>query len=797
MKRIYILLLLIITIGLQATAQEVPLGAWKDYLSYRNGINVTMGQGKVYCLAGDGIFSYNTADNSVEKLNKVTGLSDVGPTVARCNPAGNILIIGYADGNIDVLQNNTIINVPVLKISDAQGSKAINCIYFPPGTNYALIGCGQGIMQFDLTQDVVLNTYKIGTQGAALNVRGITIYNDTIFATTDVGISKAAVNDPNLDYYVHWYRAPNPTIPWGKYNSIVTIGDSLYAVFSYLNTLGAQGRDTVFVYSEGLWSRFVPSPNDTLLRGNTTIYSLETSKVGSKSYLVASTQYSLNAYDVSYTTAPLNLGQYILNGRDTTVNAFDGIIDANMNIWIADNILGLVKSNLPYFVSSVFTPQGPYSNNVFNMAISNNNLWVTAGAYDANLTAENNAQGVSVLEDGNWNYIPNKSGVADLVCVAVDPWNPLHAFAGSWGSGLEEFNNNGIVNLWDSTNTNYSIQNINVANYPNIRIGGVAYDTLGNVWVTNSLAKSEFLAVEKPNITWSAVDFGSYIPQSASVTSIIVTQSQAKWMLFNNRGILAYQDNGTFAKPGTNNATAQLITSVTGNGALPDANVTCMAEDKNGSIWVGTDERVVVFYSPDNVFDGNKDWDAQPVYVTQTGYTQYLMQNQTTTSIAVDGANQKWIGTQGGGVFLMSADGTQQIYNFTAENSPLLSDNIQQIVINPNNGEVFFATDQGIVSFRGAATEGTPQFGNVYAFPDPVPHDYTGPIAIKNLASNSDIKITTVSGQLVYHTIAEGGQAVWNGNNFDGKRVQTGVYLVFCVSPDGSQTKVAKLVFIN
>ncbi|HXB12372.1 MAG TPA: hypothetical protein VNZ45_10320, partial [Bacteroidia bacterium] len=219
MKRIYILLLLLITIGLQARAQEVPLGAWKDYLSYRNGINVTMGQGKVYCLAGGGIFSYNTADNSVEKLNKVTGLSDVGPTVARCNPAGNILIIGYADGNIDVLQNNTIINVPVLKISDAQGSKAINCIYFPPGTNYALIGCGQGIMQFDLTQDVVLNTYKIGTQGAALNVRGITIYNDTIFATTDVGISKAAVNDPNLDYYVHWYRAPNPTIPWGKYNS--------------------------------------------------------------------------------------------------------------------------------------------------------------------------------------------------------------------------------------------------------------------------------------------------------------------------------------------------------------------------------------------------------------------------------------------------------------------------------------------------------------------------------------------------------------------------------------------------
>ncbi|HXP49205.1 MAG TPA: two-component regulator propeller domain-containing protein, partial [Bacteroidia bacterium] len=367
---------------------------------------------------------------------------------------------------------------------------------------------------------------------------------------------------------------------------------------------------------------------------------------------------------------------------------------------------------------------------------------------------------------------------------------------------LVEFGDNAIINVWDSSNTKSAngqyngIQNID-APFENFRTGGVAYDTLGNVWVTNSSAVSKYLTVEMPDLSWHAIDFGGLVPQGESVTTVMVTQTQAKWMLFNGSGILAYQDGGNFltTKPGSGNT--QLINTAKGGGGLPDLNVNCMAEDKNGSIWVGTDLRVMVFYSPDNVFDGNKDWDAQPVYVTQNGYTQYLMQNQNTTAIAVDGANQKWLGTAGGGVFLMSADGTQQIYNFTTSNSPLLSNNIQSIVINPNNGEVFFATDKGIVSFRGSATEGTPQFGNVYAFPDPVPHGYSGPIAIKNLVSNSDVRVTTINGELVYHTIAEGGQAVWNGNNFDGNRVQTGVYLVFCVSPDGVQTKVTKLLFIN
>ncbi len=327
-----------------------------------------------------------------------------------------------------------------------------------------------------------------------------------------------------------------------------------------------------------------------------------------------------------------------------------------------------------------------------------------------------------------------------------------------------------------------------------MRVGGLAFDTNGNLWVGNSNVVNSYLSVKETNGTWKAFNFSSLTGTDYSITKVLVSQTNAKWAIANGKGILVFQDNGTFAEPNKNNAI--LINTATGNGALPSTNVYAMAEDMNGTIWVGTDVSVVAFYSPDNVLDGNNDWDAQPIYVNQNGYTQYLMQNQTTTAIAIDGANRKWIGTLSGGAFLMSADGTQQIYNFTSSNSPLLSNNIEAIAINPVNGEVFFATDKGILYFRIAAASGNTTC-NAFAFPNPVPPGYDGVVAINGLVANSDVKITTVSGEIVYHTTALGGQAIWSGNNFNGQRVKTGVYLVFCSSPDGTQNCVTKLLFTN
>lgn len=731
----------------------------------------------VYCTSQSGVFSYNMQDNSITRYNKVTGLSDVGTTVARYAPYNNTVFIGYSDGNMDVIQNGQITNIPDLKNSSVQGSKTINDAYFI--NNYAYVSCGQGIMQVDLSQNIILNTYYIGTSGTALNVHGITVCNDTIFAATDNGIYKAWLHDVNLNNYNDWHRVTDPVLSPGKYSNVTSVGNTVYVSYSKWLSKNVGMQDTIYSYSGGKWAHY------SYIQGTDNVLSLE----GCNGYLVISDQYDIKVVDASG-----NLVKDVSSYTTTGANPNDAILDANNNLWIADNYNGMVEST-GQGNGQVYCPPGPYSNDIFSMAISNDNLWITPGGYNQsfdNLWVRN--IGVSVYYNSSWyKMIDTYDTLTDINCIAIDPANPRHALAGTWGNGVIEYNVPNITKVYNPSNS--AVQNNYTGTYYSVRNGGIAYDTLGNLWISNNITTSKYLSVMKNDGTWKAFDFSFIMGANYVATKVLVTQSGAKWVMLPGHGILVYQDNGTFAPPDATNTI--IINNLRGQGGLPSLNLQTMAQDKDGAIWVGTDQQVVVFYSPDNVLDGNGDWDCDSVFVQQNGYTQLLMQNQTTTAIAVDGANRKWIGTQSGGVFLMSADGVQQIQNFTSSNSPLLSNNITCININPDNGEVFFGTDKGLISYRSTATEGASNFDNVYAFPNPIPHGYNGNVAIKGLITNSDVKITDISGNLVYHTTALGGQAVWNCNTFSGKRVQTGIYMVFCASPDGTQSHVTKLLFIN
>jgi ligand-binding sensor domain-containing protein len=262
----------------------------------------------------------------------------------------------------------------------------------------------------------------------------------------------------------------------------------------------------------------------------------------------------------------------------------------------------------------------------------------------------------------------------------------------------------------------------------------------------------------------------------------------------NPNSILVFTDGGT--PDNIANHRAKKLNSTAGNGAIPGNIVYSMAEDKNGQIWVGTESGVGVFYSPEDLFTSNPS-DCQRPLVQQGQYVQYLLENEQVNAIAVDGSNRKWMGTDRGGVYLFSADGTKQVYHFTAENSPLLSNRVTSIAINPLTGEVFFGTDKGVISYKSTATDGGESFGDVYAYPNPVREGYQGYIAVKGLVNNAQVRITDVSGRLVYTGKAEGGQAVWNGLTMEGKKVRTGVYLVFASNDDASEKIVTKILVIN
>ncbi|PLX08922.1 MAG: hypothetical protein C0596_03655 [Marinilabiliales bacterium] len=388
--------------------------------------------------------------------------------------------------------------------------------------------------------------------------------------------------------------------------------------------------------------------------------------------------------------------------------------------------------------------------------------------------------------------IPDFSNVKDFVMVKIDPEDPNRYFMGSWVNGLVEVRNDEFYKRY--TDENSSLVKVPSTNY--IRIGGMDFDEEGNLWVTNSLTSPQIHVMTSEG-DWYGIDYSAYLG-GINLGHLIVTENDHKWVILpQGVGLFVFDDNGTYSTKSDDQY--KKLSVLNEDGEIVSNDVYSIAEDKDGYIWVGTNKGVVVYYNPEDVFESGTFLGNQVKIPRNDGTdnADILLANEIVTSIVVDGANRKWFGTQTGGVFYTSEDGLEEIHHFTTENSPLLSDNIITIAIVPETGEVFFGTTSGIISYRNTATEASDDYSGVYVFPNPVEPDYSGPITISGLVAGSYVKITDISGNLVYETRSEGGQAIWYGKDLNGNRVHTGVYLVFSTNETGSKTDITKILFIN
>ena len=227
--------------------------------------------------------------------------------------------------------------------------------------------------------------------------------------------------------------------------------------------------------------------------------------------------------------------------------------------------------------------------------------------------------------------------------------------------------------------------------------------------------------------------------------------------------------------------------------------VRCAAQDLQGNIWMGSDQGLFM-YTSEQIADPTAGFTQIKVPRNDgTDYADYLMSGVNITCIAVDGGNRKWIGTDGNGIYLISADNMEQIHHFTTENSKLLSDIIESIAINHSNGEVFIGTDQGLCSYLSDATTAKNDMSDddVYAYPNPVSPDYTGLITVVGLSFNADVKILSSNGKLIAEGRSNGGSFTWDGCDKDGKRVASGIYFVAAAKEDGTKGTVCKIAIIK
>jgi streptogramin lyase len=440
-------------------------------------------------------------------------------------------------------------------------------------------------------------------------------------------------------------------------------------------------------------------------------------------------------------------------------------------------------------------PGGPFNANVFSMTASGGRVWVAPGGFTSTWSNLFLNYGTYRFYDEDWrNYNsstnPGFIETRDIVTIAVDPSDPDRTYLGGFRNeyALLEMQNDEIINRYNTENSELQLWEA----AGTIALVGIDFDSEGSLWSLCSGAE-KLLAKKTSSGDWSSYSLGGSA-SGVDCRDLFVDSYNQKWILFrhtnSNPNYIAVYDE-TYP-PGDQ---VRLLRSETGVGNIPGSNVFSIAEDQDGEIWIGTDEGIGIFYSPSTILT-DSDYDVVRPLVNFDGYVQYLLETEVVTAIAVDGDNRKWIGTERSGVFLLSQDGTEQIEHFTEDNSPLFSNQVIDIVIN-EDGEVFIATSNGIIGYRGTASAPSESYSDVYAYPNPVKDGYDGWIAVKGLMQDSDVKITDINGTLIYATRSEGGQAVWNGKNFDGRKARPGVYLVFAATEDGSEKMVTKILIID
>tara|TARA_Y100001978_G_scaffold143970_1_gene129028 strand:+ start:327 stop:2618 length:2292 start_codon:yes stop_codon:yes gene_type:complete len=754
-----------VLIGLSCYGQSKEIGGWRDYLPYNNAIGVAKMDGKIYVATDNSLFYLNEEDQSINRLSKINGLSDVGISVMAKDPNSNTIIVAYNSTKIDIVEKNNIHSILDLERENIVGGKTINNISFY--NNNVYLSCSFGILELNVDNKEVANTYYLSVNGG-LGVNDLCVLNDSIYAATDSGLLAASLNDNLLDYQSWRYIVDNISIRTLEvaYERIYFVLNSSNEVYCYSKA----GMDVVATIEE---LNFIKADSDKLF-------------IGAQSKLIE--------------VGP-NDSLDLLKESSYLYRVSDVIADGN-KFWLSDGIRSLVKidenKSLQYF-----QPSGPLTNRSFSTFVNNDNIFLSPGGISILWDNNNTYQGFHWSDRYSWRNIPYSSlgGARDITNIIEGPSGNL--YVGTWNNGVlelkynDELENYILIKEHNFETSNGGLQTIsndtNEANYGWLRIKDMIIDQNGLLWITNSLVEKG-LAHMNVDGDWLSYNISSYNTKNSHLGDIIIDNQGKKWFIIaKGGGIIVYDDNGS--PEDINDDNDRLLTSAPGQGNLPSNTVYSIALDNDGEVWVGTDNGIGVFYQTSEVFGLNGD--CQQILVETDGYVEPIITNESVTAIAIDGANRKWLGTKSSGVFVYSPDGRRKVKHFTEENSPILSNKINHISIDDNSGEVFISTEKGLISYKGEATAGGDKHGNVIVYPNPVKENYNGPIAIKNVVENSDIKITDIRGNLIKTTTAFGGQAIWDGKNKNGKRASTGVYLVFSTNSSGLETNVAKILFIK
>lgn len=742
---------------------------WKGYFSYSGIKDVSQSGTRVFAASENALFSKSNLTNDIKTINTIDGLSGQTISVIHHSEAFNRTLIGYENGLMIVInESDGSIKkfVDIINKQIAPNIKKIN--HFSEHEGIAYVSCDFGIVQFNLSTLQFGDTYFIGNVGAEIKITQTTVFNGFIYAATaDFGIRRANILSENLIDYNEWTE-----IASGSWTSVEAFGSELLAI----NSLGNINR-----FNGTTFQSFIQLPQISLdMRANET-------------YLIVTTQNTVYIYNQQ-------LGQVVQIATNQITDFTPTFTCATIignEIYIGTTENGIITTSLNNpIVFNFIIPDGPERNSVFGINATTSSLWAVFGGYSSasyNPYSYNgsglNLYGIGKFVENKWLNI-SKEVIFDarsLAKITINPNNENEVYISSFFSGILKIENDIPTHLYTQSNTAPNgLQSLSPTS-ADIRINGAAFDKSGNLWVTNSRIVNA-LKVLKANNQWQSFSLEGIHddPTEVNYDRMVIDKNGTKWMA-SSRGVIAFNETTNVFKK---------ITEGADEGNLPIRNARAVAIDNRNQLWIGTTRGLRVLSSIDR-YNTDEQMTTNAIIIIEEDVAQELLYEQFITDIVVDGANNKWIGTGESGVFQVSPNGQEILQRFTIDNSPLPSNSINDIDINPTTGEVFFATTKGMVSFKGTSTDGSGDLKNVIVYPNPVRPEYFGTVKITGLLDKATIKITDIEGNLVHEVISEGGTIEWDTTAFGKYKVASGVYMIFISAQDGIETRVKKVMIIR
>ena len=755
-----LLFLTIISLSFIANAQKI--GEWTAHSPGLKTISVDIMKNKIFAATPFDIYYYNTNDNSINHLSKVTGLSDMGINVIKHDKTSNKIFVGYSNTNIDIIDNyDNVRNIPDIKNKNILGNKTINNVFFHD--RYAYVCCGFGIVVIDLKRYEVRDTYIIGPNGNYLCVNDLTLFDGIFYAATEHGIYYAEANNSHLADFSQWKKFKNH-LPNSNDNYSHIANFNTYIVANYSDN--EHDSDELYAISDTTtWSYFLTDH----------LHLISSMRAFNDRLVVTEKARRIKVFDQDK--------NQIFEASD--MEPLDAVYDKSRNCyWAATHSFSMVKIHQDGTFSKIKF-NGPFSENAFSVNVSGNDVWVAAGGYHSTWAKYYNHDGFSHFDGDKWTYFNNKNNhvfdsITDITCVKADPRNPNIVYASTFEKGILVFENGKFKKNYNYYNSSLGLNIVWLSYGQHFSfVPGFDFDSKNNMWISNTGADKN-LSVWKADGTWQAYNIGS-----GDIGDIMVDNNDIKWIYSRPGEIIVF-----------NGSTTRTVNKNANTGALP-GDAICFATDSNGTVWVGTSDGVALFKDTKQIFKSNS-FACSRILIPRndgSGQADYLLSGQSVLAIAVDGADNIWFGTTNG-VIQTSNDGMTTYHHFTTDNSPLFSNTVKDIAID-DNGNVFFATDKGVISYKGTATKGNEKNTDVIVYPNPVRPEHNGIVGIKGLVTNALVKITTTNGTFVTHLKAQGGQAVWDCTNIYGNKVEPGIYLIFVSDETGKETYATKVLIMK